>query len=771
MRLRTIVWCGAALGALSLGSAMPATAQTAVAPVAAPIPPDQVPGTTATAQAASEQLPASAAASQDIIVTATRRSESLRDVPIAITAISGEQVKEARITNFIDVPAILPGATFVSTKGPSTASIAIRGQSQSNDSPHLDIPVAVFQDDIYFGTLASFASDFFDLDQLAILRGPQGTTFGRNVVGGVLQITSNRARLGQNDGEINVTLSNFATNDAIGIDTQGFFNVATSDTSAARLAYSVKHVPGYYDNRTTGTHLANQRSVALRPTFTWEPSDTVKLGLLGQYFHENGLPSGYRSVGQGALQARCDAIRRSPWDVCHDVDGKNERTIWLGQIRADIDLGAATLASISSYRHLDSDYRDDGDSSPLPLNIGSLNASRESQFSQELRLTSQGSSKLEYVGGIYVSRENLRKQINFGFNGTIPGTRLATLTRGQLQQQTVIGISHVTSAAAFLEGKYHFTDALALTVGGRYTIEHKTGSTDHIGASAFYGAAYSVDDLRDTWRAFTPRAVLEFKPRRGLLFYGSVARGFKGGGWSLTSTSAAAARTPLEPENSTSYELGAKLRLFDALDLNIAAYHADTTNLQVRSLDNGVFTDTNAGKLRVKGVEVESVLRLSPSFNVTANYAYTDAYYASFEGCAAGGTDCTGNAAPFTPKNDITFGGHFRNDLGGGKLTVDATAQWASKFSVGPLNNQPFAESRTDRNGVVNASIGYEFPDGLTKVILFGRNLTNTWSFSSASNFNFYFLTQAEFAAGANEVDRGPITPPRQIGLTITRRF
>jgi len=761
MRLGVNAFAGTALGAVALGLAMPAWAQPVAAPEAVPAP--------VTPEASS--VTPNAPETGDIVVTATRRYESLRNVPIAITAVTGDQVKEARITNFVDVPAIVPGATFVSTKGPSTASIAIRGQSQSNDSPHLDIPVAVFQDDIYFGTLASFASDFFDLEQLAILRGPQGTTFGRNVVGGALQITSNKARIGKTDGEVNVTLSQWETNNNIGVDSQGYVNLATSENTAARLAYSVKRIPGYYENRTTGTYLANQRSIALRPTFTWEPSDTLKIGLLGQYFHENGRPSGYRSIGQGALQASCDAIRTSPWDVCHNVDGSNKRTIWLGQIRADLDLGAAALTSITSYRFLNSRYRDDGDSSSLPLNINSLNASRENQYSQEVRITSQNSSKLEYVGGVYASYENLQKQIDFGFNGTIPGSRLGTLTGGRLQEQSVIGISKVTSVAAFLEGKYHFTDAWALTVGGRYTIEHKTGSTDHIGSSAFYGAAYSVRDLRDTWRAFTPRAVLEFKPRQGLLFYASAAKGFKGGGWSLTSTSAAAARTALEPEHSTSYEVGAKLRLFDIFDLNIAAYHADTKDLQVRSLDNGVFTDTNAGKLRVKGVEVESVLRLTPAFNVTVNYAHNDAYYASFRGCAAGGLDCTGNAAPFTPKNDVTFGGHYRTDLGGGKLTVDATAQWADEFTVGPLGNQPFAERKTDRNGVVNASIGYEFADGLTKVILFGRNLTNTWSFSTASNFNFYFLTQREFASGLNEVDRGPIAPPRQIGLTLTRGF
>lgn len=707
----------------------------------------------------------------DIVVTATRREENLRDVAIAITALSGEAVKEARITNFADVPALVPGATFVSPKGPSTASITIRGQTQTNDSPHLDIPVAVFQDDIYFGTLASFAADFFDIQQLAILRGPQGTTFGRNVVGGALQITSNFAKVGETNGEINVTLSHFDTAKDPGIDTQGFVNLTTGTNTAFRLGYSAKLIGGYNHNRTTGTYLSKQKSLALRPTFTWEASDRLTVKFLGQYFHEDGLPAGYRSVGQGTVQAACDAIRKNAWDVCHDVDGHNKRTIWLGQIRADLDLGSADLTSITSYRYLDTSYVDDGDSSPLPANSDSLNASHEKQVSQEIRVASSGDSKFQYVGGAYVSYENLQKVIRFAFNGTLPGSRLGTLTGGQLQRQTVTGISKVTSAAAFLEGKYNFTDQLAVTVGGRYTIEHKTGSTVHDGTSVFYGPAYSVTDLRDTWRAFTPRAVLEFKPRPGLLVYGSVSRGFKGGGWSLTATSPTLARVPLKPEHSTSFELGTKARFFDMLDINLAAYHAETTNLQVRSLVNGVLIDTNAGKLRVKGVEAEMALQVTPELRLTTNYAYTDAIYASFKGCAAGGVDCTGNPGQYTPKHDVTVGANYRVDVGDGELNFNATAQWASAFPVGPLENQPIAEALTDKNGFINASIGYTFPDRATRILVWGRNLTNKWSFTSAANYSFYFVSQAEFAAGAREVDRGPINPPRQLGITLTRSF
>src|SRR3990167_686364 len=240
MNNRRGLLCGAALAALVGGAAQPAFAAEATPP-------------------ASTQV-------GEIVVTATRREEALSDVPVAVTAISGEQVQDARVQNFQDLPAMVPGATFVSTKGQSTANVQIRGQVQTNDSPHLDMPVAIFMDDVYFGTTASFSADFFDIDQIAILRGPQGTTFGRNVVGGAVQIVSQRPRFGDDGGEILVGLSKYDTARDAGFESQGFINQEISDTLAGRLAFSVKSIGGYSPNRTTGSYLKDQRSFALRPS-------------------------------------------------------------------------------------------------------------------------------------------------------------------------------------------------------------------------------------------------------------------------------------------------------------------------------------------------------------------------------------------------------------------------------------------------------------------------------------------------------------------------
>jgi iron complex outermembrane receptor protein len=711
----------------------------------------------------------------EVIVTATRREEALSRVPIAVTAISGEQVRAAHIGNFSDVPSIVAGANFVSTKGQSTANVQIRGQSTTNDAPALELPVAVFMDDIYYGTLASFDADFFDVSQIAVLRGPQGTTFGRNVVGGALQITNNKPRLHDPSGEIDATVETYARHGSSGFEGQGYFNLPINDETAARLAYSVKDVDGYMHNVVTGNNLSDEKSYALRPSLLWEPRSDLKVTAFLQYNHENEFASGYHFYGQGAIAANSLVVAPSPWDSEQDVDGHNKRDIWAGQVRADWRQKFGTLTSLTSFRTLDSDYLDDGDNGPLPMNNNSINASKEYEFSQEMRLTSPAGKRLEYVAGVYYSFENLKKSITFGFNGTIPGQFLGVLTKGTLQNETVTGDAHVMTVAPYAEGKFHITDQWAVTAGARYTVEDKSGFTHHQNGSVFYGAPFYVTFSKD-WSAFTPRGVIEFTPTHNLLFYASVSTGFKGGGWSLTSTSAAAAVKPLQPEKSISYEAGAKVKLFDnRLALNLAIYQADTKNLQVRSLVGPVLTDTNAGKERVRGVELETVAHPIDGLSIGVNYAYTRARYESFKGCAAGNVDCSGNEVPFVPLNDVKVFGEYTWNLTAGSLTLHADDQWASTTAVGPVSyaqgSQPLARQHTNKDGILNASLSFAPTGAKWRLQLWAKNLTDRWYLAAPSNYYFYFLTTAEYLSGLREVERGVINPPRQFGATFTYRF
>jgi iron complex outermembrane receptor protein len=721
--------------------------------------------------AAAAAAPDGGAASQvgEVIVTATRREEKLSKVPVAVTALTGDTVKAEHLNNFADIPAMVPGATFIATKGQSTANLQLRGQTTTNDSPHLEIPIAIFADEIYYGTLASFDADFFDVSQIAILRGPQGTTFGRNVVGGALQITSNKPTLDRFYGETNLTLDTYERHDSVGFETQGFVNLPINEGAAARLAYSVKNVDGYMFNRVTGHNLSDQKSFAIRPTLLWQVTDDLRLTALLQYNHENMYSSGYQAFGQGALAASLAGVLH-PWEISQDVDGQTRRDIVATQLRADYEHELGTFSAITSYRTLDSRYEDDGDSGPLALNRPSINRSKEFQFSEELRLTSPSGQKLEYVGGLYYSFENLKKSITFGFDGTIPQSRLSLFTAGQRQNAVVSGDNHVLSVAPYAELKYHVTDQLALTVGGRYTYERKKGYTNHNARTWAYGAPFNVE-FEKTWKKFTPRAILEFTPIEGALLYGSVSTGFKGGGWSLTSTNPVAAVTPLQPEKSTSYELGTKLRLLDnRLLFNLAAYRAKTKDVQVRTLVNGVLNDTNAGGILVKGIEVEAVAAPVAGLTIGVNYAYTDATYSSFRGCTATGVDCSGNPVPFTPKNDLKVYVNYALDLGdSGSITFHADDQWASSFQVSALRAQPIAVTHTARKDILNLSATYEPAKGSWRLQLWAKNALNRWSMPAPSNYNFYFLTPTENAAF--EVDRGTINPPRQIGATFTYRF
>ena len=726
--------------------------------------------------------PAAPAASEgsgsEVVVTATRREEKLSKVPVAVTAIGGLQQREQHIENFGDLPALVPGATVISTKGQSTATVEIRGQSVTNDAPALEVPVAIFMDDIYYGTLASFDADFFDISQIAILRGPQGTTFGRNVVGGALQITSNKAQLDKLSGAIDLTAETYTGSgvpSSSGFESQGYINVPGGDTMAGRLAYSVKDVGGYMHNYLTGHNLSDQKSYALRPSFVWAPTNDFRLTAFLQYNHENEYSSGYNAYGQGSVVAADRAISSSPWASFQNVDGVNKRDIFAGQVRADLTKSYGTISAITSYRSLKANYIDDGDSGPLPTNTNSINASDEYQFSEELRLTSPSGQKLEYVTGLYYSFENIKKAISFDFDGTNPLYYLNTLTGGLSDPQTAVGDAHVTNFAPYAEGKFHYTDELALTVGARYTIEQKTGYTNHVGASPFYGAAFpSPVNFSHTWSAITPRVIAEYTPNHDMLFYASISTGFKGGGWSLTSTTPAKAAIPLQPETSTSYEFGAKLHFFDnRLGVNLAAYEADTKNLQVRSLVSGVLTDTNAGSERVRGIEVESVATPFHNAQIGVNYAYTNAFYSSFMGCAGGGVDCTGLLVPYVPKSDVRVFAQYKWDLEGlGALTLHADDEWAGVTQVSPVNYaQPLGVPLTKRNGILNGSLIYEPEHGNWKFQLWGKNLTNQAVMAAPSNYYFYFLTKVEKTAGLNEVDRGVVSPPRQIGATFSYKF
>ncbi|WP_066961153.1 TonB-dependent receptor [Rhizorhabdus dicambivorans] len=702
----------------------------------------------------------------DIVVTATRRAESLQRVPIAVTALSGEDVQRNRIQNFADVVQAVPGLSFIPFKGASTTAIQIRGQSQTNDAPGLDLPVAVFIDDIYYGTTASFDADFYDVAQIAVLRGPQGTTFGRNVVGGALQITTRRPEFDAASGEINASLLSRP-----GFEANGFFNLPLSDKVAARTAFSFHHVDGYTKNVFTGNKLNDLKSYSLRGSLRFQPRDDLEINLKASYLRQNNAGSHGRLFGPGFFVAQQNQFAPDVHDSYADYDGYVRRHVFSIVGHLDWTTALGTVTAITSYRSLKQQWGEDIDATPLPLQFPRKDVNDEWAFSQELRLTSEKGRTLEYILGAYYSRDSIYKLIELNQNGTFTQSYLSVITGGVFQRALAAGLAKTTSFAPYAEMKFNLSDQLAITAGARYTTDRKRGYTDHQGFSFAYGAAYFVNWGKN-FSGFTPRAIVEFKPNRDVLLYGSVSRGYKGGGFSIAATNVQRALTPLKPERSTSYELGAKTSWFDRrLRANVALYQADTKDLQVRSLVGGVFQDSNAGKARVKGVELELLGKVSPLLSLGANYAYTHARYISFPNCTSGGANCTGNTLPNVPTHDVTVFAELNLPIGGGELGLRVSDKYATKYQLDAVNAQQIVVPLTAQKHFVNASATYQ-PDGQPwKVQLFVRNLLNKWSATASGNYFFYALTPADYAAGAREVDRVSVTPPRMFGGTFSYKF
>jgi len=710
---------------------------------------------------------------EKIVVTATRREELAQRVPVAVSAFSGDLMRETRVGNLDDLSALVPGPSFIPISGASQAIVQIRGTiGGSDDSPAFDTPVALFLDELYYGSVSNFYPDFFDASQVAVLRGPQGTSFGRNVVGGAIQITSNRPEF-ENSAQFAGTLMNRP-----GFESEGYYNGMISDKFATRIAYSVKNIDGYNRNVVTGNDLDDKKMFAVRWSNRITPSDDLDINLIASWTHEDSNGPGFRYLGDGFRVAEINALPEFR-QVLQDTDGYVKKDMWSVVLHVEWDTSIGTVTSITGYRGLDQAFEKDEDGYSFPFNQDKIDTSKEDQFSQELRLTSPSDGRsFEWLAGIYYLHQKLFRSERHGFGGP-PGSLIAFLLSGaaglengarQFTEQYQTSI--VDSIAVYAEGNLHISDWLGIRAGVRYTYDHKKGETVHTEPSRFFGDPFAFD-WSDSWDKVTPRVPIELTPNDDMLFYASATSGFKSGGFTFSSPTLVEAMIPLLPESAWSYEVGAKLAFFEeALRVNLVGFLMDTKNLQVRALEAGVLTQSNAGKTRNKGFEIELVANPVGEFFVGVNYNYIHARYVSFPGCTAA-LDCTGNIVPFTPKQ--TLGLFLQNtfDIGNaGALTLRGEYKYMAPYYFGPQNTEtPQVRELTKRDTFINVFLTYEPNDSAWSLQFWARNIANDKAVTFAPNYFFFMLDFDEFLGGANQAWRLSYTEPRSYGVTFTYRF
>ena len=668
---------------------------------------------------------------QEIIVSARRRSESLQSTPVAITAIQPSQLEAKATMNITELQGAAPSVLITTqSTGAATANISIRGIAFADVEKSFDPAVGVVVDGVYIGTSTGQLLDFFDIASIEILRGPQGTLFGRNTIAGVINIRRTRPT-GEWGGKFEASWGSY---NEIGL--RGVLNVpVVKDVLAAKLFEFHQQSDGYYKDAFSDQHLGRSNQENFGASFLLTPTSNFDALLTLEEQQQTFQPF------NGSLLRPTDAFCGFvPPGACGGNNTTDIYTVYPGgtphfgryrdraaTLEANLTAGPVKLTSISSYRaSKEAQEQDFG-------TVGIYDANRQQkyhQFSQELRAAGKIFSNLDYVIGGYYFDSKYRLVQNTRVFGAFAG----------LQDTT--GKSR--SEAIFADFDWEFLPHLRLSGGGRYTHDTK----QNINPLLYSGAA------KKSWSKFTPKVTLDWRPTDQLMLYATWSRGYRSGGFNGRGQTVFSATTPYDPETVSSYEIGTKTEWFDRkLVINLAAYYTDYKKIQQSStitLAGGVGNETivaNAAGAHIKGVEADLTARPLTNLTLRASAGYTDSNFHGFivdqpVGATVRTFDFSKVDLIYAPKLTASFNAEYKVPLpGDSDLTFTAGYRYITRYdqqiAADPLTPIPATGTvivlrndprlRSDRQNLVDASVSIQWPmnsrGAKARVTVFGRNL------------------------------------------------
>lgn len=644
---------------------------------------------------------------QEIMVLGRLRSraEELQKTPIAVTALNAQQLQSPSLKTLVDIGRTAPNAVLQPSAQRGVQNFAIRGMGISGTTPSDEPAVGIFQDGVYWGSNYGALGDAFDLEGVEILRGPQGTLFGRNVTGGAVTIrsarpteeTSARFMLGAGNGTM--------------IEGSAVVNGALGAGLSGRLAVMSRYNDGLYTNATTQDSYGKNKTYIIRPSIKWAPSTDFNLTLLGEYVKIGGDPMVARGVSPstlGATEAQLAGFR-SPadyWATNPNEPGFNDVDVYFGMVEANLKIGPGTLTSITGYRNVASNNLYDADGFPL-TSFHQLVINKQHQWSSELRYAADLTNWLSGTVGAYYFDQSFDYRERRNLSGASPVlAAAATLSN--------------SSYAFFGEVDIKPVERFTITVGGRYTHESKTPTSARFGAcTADFSACTSQSAPAFKSNNFSPKVGVAFQATPDLLLFGSYTKGFRSGGYSLRGTPLGA---PYEPETVESYEGGLKSEFLDRrLRVNLTGYYSKFKNLQrtvlgadpILGVVQSVF---NAADAHIEGLEAEVVAKPVSELTLAASYGYTHAKYQRFQGFA------NPSSLKFVriPENTASFTADWERKLAsGGKILAHGGVSYTGRFFFNDANT-PTLEQKGF--ALVDASLSYKTASNLT-VTLYSRNL------------------------------------------------
>jgi len=718
----------------------------------------------------------------DIVVTAQRRAENLQKSSLSISVLTPEAIGRQGVTRTEDIARVAPGVE-IGTAGP-TPQIFVRGVGDPGNTSLTNPAIALNVGGVYYARPHAAGLSFYDLERIEVLKGPQGTLYGRNASGGAINILPAKPELGQLGAVLNLEAGNYEA-----LSSDGAVNLPLGQNAAMRVSYQVRNRDGFLSDGSN-----DDIRQAVRVQLLFQPSEALSVLLFGSYGHQGGIGNGYALYDPKGnpfgTPPRPSVGRFDPWTGSTDPRGSvitasslpppllapgnasdlyQDNAFWNFHGELNADLGFATLTVIPSYQRSTLNYRIYPALSYQTVDRGGQGKPEASEaYSGEIRLSNE-TERLKWVLGAFYYNEDQYYAV--------------TVNNGLVQNVSQTADIKTRSVAAFGQATFSISDTFRVIGGLRYTDDKRDLDGTRASNLPVPGTAPTPIFGSSQSSSTDFRVGFEYDLAPQNMLYGSYATGYKAGG-----VSAAIARS-FEPEKVKASTVGIRNRFFDSrLQINLEGFYLDYTNqhVQVSAPDDvGILSGLvrNAGKAKSYGGEASIVFQATPNDNITASVVYNETRYDSFvfqapllalpagrTGCPVtptgavgpvgpvGQVDCSGRVLPRAPKWSGNVGYNHVFELGdGGSVTFDGNMQFAStREGTGDY----IANSRLPAYQLFNASLTYALASEKLSVTAFVRNITDEavylGGFQSAFAPSFVAMS---------------IAPPRTYGLRIAYRY
>ncbi|HMN43031.1 MAG TPA: TonB-dependent receptor [Povalibacter sp.] len=615
---------------------------------------------------------------EEVIVTAQKRSEDLQDVPIAVKTLSVDDLIQGGTADVTGLTELVPGLNIINANG--ILNTSLRGIGSNAVAPGFENPVALYVDGVYYASATANYLNLANISQVAVVKGPQGTLYGRNATGGLLQVTTRDPRDGY-QMQASVSYGNYDTSAAT-----VYIGGRTSDYVAADISvYAARQGEPWGDNLSTGGEIYTlDHDVTVRSKWVFTPSDATTITLIGDY-SDIDTSMNVPTIQPGTISGFTPGLGVSPdldYDVADDAPNWKKGHSAGGSLLIRHDFDSISISSLTAYRESEYKRSFELDGGPLPL-VYAEDTWPDSQFSEELQIQSLGDSALTWQAGVYY------------FEGKAAFTPITLFGNYLGANLTFFNRQSTESIAGYAQGSYAFSDSTTLTLGARYTEETRKA---YDGSSSVYVIPFALqlptvyaDDEKATFDKFNYRVSLDHRFSDTFLAYISSSSGFKSGGFNTGSPGTA----PYDPETVTAYEIGTKADLAGrSVRWNNAAYYYDYKDLQTQVLDtSGVIYIANAASADIYGFESDLDWQATDALRLSGGVSFIKSEYSSYIGALLSdpmggvpstvdptGTAVKGNALPYAPEFTATLGADYTWSLPAGTIKLAVNGYYNDGF-------------------------------------------------------------------------------------------